>query len=685
MACLMIARPEPPVSPASQPPAAAPLRREPAEAPRHPRGGGTIRRGTSNGLSPRRRSVAAAQHFLLLLPRVRSTPSAGPAPTALTTTAATLSIERRRSRRSSRTVSAPRQRGRARHDHEARSRRVGQQRPQPAEPLRQPQQRLRPGRRRPTTGWYFSRIAISALHPVVHSAGISSSRSACPVGAVSITTRSRPTPAGRRSSASVTSSIAASSSRPGGARSIRLLHHARSWPASTRPLRPAAIEQSVDRVGVAAREAAANAAPASSSRTRRFGGPPGSRRGLVGDGAPSTSAERVRRVGRQQQHALAVGGRAAPIAAAAAQVVLPTPPFPPNSTRARCRPERPRPHRRSRQPCAMTAVARRTAPRPISGSSGGVVVNARPSRAQRAQAPRLRSGRGQGRNGPGPRDRPARARRNASLLERRRPSHQPHGCGGAGVSRLTMMPIDRDACSLQRATARPRVSSTAIGSGSVTHDDARPLRDRAAARRARAPVPSISSIERVRRIRRPRAAQRLDHDAVLRLHAVEHQRQPPRASPASPACAGVSGRRGVDDDAVVAAGCRRARRSRGARRSRRCPAATAAAAARRRRRSSQVPRSAIASSVARRSASQRASAARRRFRRRRERRGATRTAAGPRVRAAAQRVAERRRRIGRDDERRARRRARRAAPSAAAQVVLPTPPLPPTNWKSGTA
>ena len=67
---------------------------------------------------------------------------------------------------------------------------------------------------------------------------------------------------------------------------------------------------------------------ASISRTWRVFGPPGTERGRVAERGAEHVAERVRRIGGDEQHPPVAAARSS--AAAAAHVDLPTPPLPPN-------------------------------------------------------------------------------------------------------------------------------------------------------------------------------------------------------------------------------------------------------------------------------------------------------------------------------------------------------------------
>ena len=162
--------------------------------------------------------------------------------------------------------------------------------------------------------------------------------------------------------------------------------------------------------------------------------------------------------------------------------------------------------------------------------------------------------------------------------------------------------------------------------------------------------PSMLSISTsaASRVQPPRSA--FDHDAVLGLHAIEDPGNAAEQRRHRQHAQHVPGRRGVDDDAVVAAGGAEVGELAAARRSRRCPGSDSRSSRATSSRSSHVPRSAISSSSSRRAAIHRSSAAgaststawRWLMPLTATRRGAERLAQG---------VAERRRRVGGDDQR----------------------------------
>ena len=84
-----------------------------------------------------------------------------------------------------------------------------------------------------------------------------------------------------------------------------------------------------------------------------------------------------------------------------------------------------------------------------------------------------------------------------------------------------------------------------------------------AEQRAEPPCLLVDALDqRVGGIRGPAAAQRVDHDPVLALHPIEHLRQTARGPRACQHAQQVSGRRGVDDDVLVSCRWRRSRRAR---------------------------------------------------------------------------------------------------------------------------
>ena len=208
---------------------------------------------------------------------------------------------------------------------------------------------------------------------------------------------------------------------------------------------------------------------------------------------------------------------------------------------------------------------------------------------------------------------------------------------------------DRPPAAVSQRFKASRVSSTAIGSASVTHA-MWTWPGRAAGRPSDRPAPSMLSISAsaASGVQPPRSA--FDHDPVLALHPIEHLRQPLEHRRHRQHPQQVAGRRGVDDDvqsyrpvAAKSASCSSPAISSIPGSDSRSSRATSS-------RSSQVPRNAISSSSPRRS-SIHASSAAVASTSTASSRATPRTRRGRRAKRLLERVAERRRRVGRDNER----------------------------------
>ena len=258
---------------------------------------------------------------------------------------------------------------------------------------------------------------------------------------------------------------------------------------------------------------------------------------------------------------------------------------------------------------------------------------------------------------------------------------RPRSGGPAGVTRLTTISSTRSPRAVERAQARRRFPRRrAPRAASPSESCARG--DRAAARaspppRARArdqPVGGIGPAD-ARELLALRCGARAEARRARdqRLHRLRRGEQPER----------VTGRRGVDDDEVVARTGRRQRTISSRPISSSIPGTASSSRPSTSSRSSQVPCSRMSPSARRCRRSQRAKRAARRAR---LRGSATRGRRGL-IAALARETAERRarRRASARDRSTRRGRGGRPAPrpprSAAAQVVLPTPPLPPKKRK----
>ena len=273
---------------------------------------------SNSGFSPRRRvSSLTARALPSAAGPVRFDTGQVPAPTALTMTSGA-GIAAARSRASSRSVSA-RGSDAARVTTAKRVREASQQGSQPSKSLGESEQ-YRAQAAKADGRLILSRIAMIAFTQSCTSAGISSSRNACPVGAVSTTTVALRS--GSLAERFGTSMMAASSSMPGGASS------GDPHGLLIDPRLPGSDDEFVDTLREAITKSRKRP-PRVELANQQVGGPP-----ACGEDRRIRVPRASRPSGPDQptaEHRRSGEEIATPIAAAAAQVVLPTPPLPPKS------------------------------------------------------------------------------------------------------------------------------------------------------------------------------------------------------------------------------------------------------------------------------------------------------------------------------------------------------------------